>query len=60
MRHQKTIETRLWLYAINNQEVFSKGQEISEWMYEVVTLPKKWSKKLEKFCPIVSGKNTAD
>ena len=41
MRHQKTIETRLWLYAINNQEVFSKGQEISECTYEVVTLPKK-------------------
>ena len=28
-----------------------KGQEISEWKYEVVALPKIWSKKFEKFCP---------
>ena len=35
----------------------SNGQEISEWIYEVVTMPKIWTKKLEKFCPIVSGQN---
>ena len=31
----------------------AKGQEISEWKYEVVTLPKIWTKKFEKFCPEV-------
>ena len=28
-----------------------KGQEISKWKYEVVALPKIWTKKLGKFCP---------
>ena len=32
---------------------YDKGQEISEWMYEVVELPKIWTKKLEKFYPEV-------
>ena len=35
----------------NNSEVRSKDQEISEWKYKVVALPKIWTKKLEKFCP---------
>ena len=34
-----------------------KGQLISEWKYEVVTLPKIWMKKFEKFCPKYSGQN---
>ena len=28
-----------------------KVQEISEWKYEIVALPKTWTKKLEKFYP---------
>ena len=28
---------------------YAKGQEISEGIYEVVELPKIWTKKLEKF-----------
>ena len=28
-----------------------KGQEISEWIYEVFALPKIWTEKFEKFCP---------
>ena len=34
----------VWKYII-------KGQEISECKYEVVALPKIWTKKIEKFCP---------
>ena len=29
----------------------SKGQEISEWKYKVVALPKIWTKNFEKSCP---------
>ena len=32
-----------------------KGQEISEWKYWVVPLPKIWTKKLEKFVPILGN-----
>ena len=43
---------------------WSKGQEISEWIYEVVALPKIWTKKFEKFCPILLpwsiGQNFSD
>ena len=28
----------------------AKGQEISEWIYEVVALQKIWTKKVENFC----------
>ena len=34
-----------------------KGQEISEWIYEVVALPKIWTKKIKKFCPDTTGQN---
>ena len=33
----------------------AKGQEISEWIFEVVALPKLWKKKFEKFCPVTLG-----
>ena len=46
MSHDKVIK------CIN-----SKGQEISEWKFEVVALPKIWTKKIEKFCPKYSGQN---
>ena len=35
----------------------AKGQEISEWKFEVVALPKIWTSKFEKFCPKYSGQN---
>ena len=35
----------------------TKGQEISEWKYEVVSLPKIWTKKFENFCPEYLGQN---
>ena len=44
---------RLKSYKPNSTNILSKGQEISEWKYEVVALPKLWTKKLEKFCPEV-------
>ena len=46
MSHDKVIK------CIN-----SKGQEISEWKFEVAVLPKIWMKKIEKFCPKYSGQN---
>ena len=33
-----------------------KGHKFSEWIFEVVALPKIWSKKFEKFCPDVLWK----
>ena len=33
-----------------------KGQEISEWKYEVVALPKIWMKKFENFYPECLGR----
>ena len=35
----------------------TKGQEISEWKYGVIPLPKIWTKKFEKFCPEYLGQN---
>ena len=35
----------------------TKGQEILKWIYEVVALPKIWTKKLEKFCPYTIWQN---
>ena len=29
----------------------AKGQEISEWKYEVIPLPKIWTRKFEKLSP---------
>ena len=40
----KVLKT-VWVFT-----TISKGQEISEWIHEVVALPKIWKKKLEKFC----------
>ena len=38
-------------------DLLTKGQFISEWKYEVVTLPKIWTKKFEKFFPEYLGQN---
>ena len=35
----------------------SKGQLISEWIYEAKTSPKKWTKNCKDFCPVSEGRN---
>jgi len=44
------------LPAVFCQSFRAKGQEISEWRYEVA-LPKVWTKKFEKFFSKYSGQN---
>ena len=46
-RRAETLSKSLFLIFFS----FHKGQQISEWKYEVVALPKIWTKKIEKFCP---------
>ena len=41
----------IYWYVGNAMYDFVKGQEISEWKYEDIALPKIWAKKFEKFCP---------
>ena len=41
--------------SIVKKSISIQGQEISEWKYEVVALPKIWTKKFEKFCPEYLG-----
>ena len=31
----------------------TKGQKISEWIYEVIVSPKIWTKNCKNFCPVV-------
>ena len=55
------IRTQTSVGFTNRQKLFNrehtKGQKISKWKYEVVALPKIWTKDFEKFCHKYSGQN---
>ena len=40
------------------KEVDSKGQLISEWIYEVIVSPKIWMKNCQDFCPHYTGQKS--
>ena len=52
---RKSYEVRGWRPRIFKKIKITKGQEVSEWKFEVVALAKIWRKKFEKFCPKYSG-----
>ena len=41
-----SVHTPFIYYCLKELTVFDKGQRISEWKYEVVALPKIWTKNL--------------
>ena len=46
---------KIWSYLALLIDFTNKGQKISKWKYEVVALPKIWTKKLEEYCHKYSG-----
>ena len=57
--YNKLVLARVAVVALTAKEIAKavKGQKISKWKYEVVALPKIWTKDFEKFCHKYSGQN---